>query len=183
VVGEKDGEIVLRQRIRQLDGTRPLKETTERPGKLLGLNPTKPSDLQRQKGALVIPDNFGVALDPTPTVIPYHKVWPRLQELKAKNGGKMPRVLRNGQIIRVKDGTYKGTWRILSIKNNKTGIKLDLGQPDTVRPLYDWVDPSTGKKIKKTTAGCKLMAGLETVIKDLVPNEYGLTGLSLQENG
>ena len=68
-------------------------------------------------------------------------------------------------IIKIETGTYKGVWRILSINNNVAGLKLDLGQPDTVRPRYDAIDPETGKKKSKTTPGCKLMASLETAIK------------------
>ncbi len=97
----------------------------------------------------VIPDNFGAAiLDHAPKgeekfiIIPWHKVHgafskaSRNGDLKRfkRNAGKMPRILRNGQIIRVSGGTYKdnGAWKITSIKNQKTGIKLNLGQPDTV---------------------------------------------------
>lgn len=176
VVGNKDGEVLLRQRIRQMDGTRPVKETKEKEGKLMGLQGGK---LQKLKGALVIPDNFGVALDPTPTVIPFHKVWPRLQELKKANGGKMPRVLRNGQLVRVETGTYKGLWRVLSVKNKKGGvINLDLGQPDTVRAMYDAINPDTGKKMKKTTVGCKLEASLKTMLTgNLVTAKHPLTGV------
>jgi CRISPR-associated endonuclease Csn1 len=131
VVAIKDNEIMLRQRIRQPDGTRPEKVTEEKPGKLLGPNPMNGNGkLAKNKGALVIPDNFGVALDPQPTVIPFHKVWTRLQELKNANGGKMPRVLRNGQIIQVPKGRYRGIWRVFSAKASLT---LDLGAPDKVR--------------------------------------------------
>ncbi|MEI8315307.1 MAG: type II CRISPR RNA-guided endonuclease Cas9 [Verrucomicrobiota bacterium] len=130
-VREINGDaVLLEQRIRQPDGTRPLKQASERAGKLMGLEPGKLHALQ---GALVIGDNFGVALDPTPTVIPFHKVWPRLQELKAKNGGKMPRVLRNGQLIRVSQGSRAGLWRITSIKQTEAyGLALDLAYPDNV---------------------------------------------------
>jgi hypothetical protein len=182
VVAVKDDEVILRQRIRQPDGTRPEKITEEKPAKLLGLKPTDGNGkLAKNKGVLVIPDNFGVALDPQPTVIPFHKVWPRLQELKKANGGKMSRVLRNGQLIRVKDGTYKGVWRILSIKNKKGGvINLDLGQPDTVRSMYDWENPETGKKMKKITAGCKLEAALKSIIAGgLTVDPYELTGIAV----
>jgi HNH endonuclease/RuvC endonuclease subdomain 3 len=63
IVAVKDDEVILRQRIRQPDGTRPEKVTEEKPAKLLGLNPVSENGkLARNKGALVIPDNFGVAL-------------------------------------------------------------------------------------------------------------------------
>ena len=66
----------------------------------------------------MIPDNFGVALDPQPTVIPFHKVWTRLQELKKANGDKIPRVLRNGQLIFESPEVvfYKGIWRVFPHK-------------------------------------------------------------------
>lgn len=177
VVKIEDGEATIRQRIRQPDGKRPVKEAEEKVTKLLGLQAGK---LLKNKGVLVVPDNFGVALDPEPIVISFHKVWPKLQELRQKNNGRPPRVLRNGQLIRVKDGTYKGTWRILSIKNKGDGwVNLDLGQPDTVRSMFDWLNPITGKKMKKTTPGCKLEANLKTVIKGgLMSAKYPLTGIA-----
>jgi hypothetical protein len=78
-------------------------------------------------------ENFGVALDPQPAIIPFHKVWTRLQEIRKANGGKMPRILRNGQLIRVKEGKFKGIWRVFSAKNNASGMALDIGSPDAVR--------------------------------------------------
>lgn len=130
VVEVKDGEATIKQSIRQPDGSRSDKETSEKVTKLLGLEPGK---LSANKGVLIIPDNFGVALDPQPTIIPFHKVWARLNDLKAANGQKKLRVLRNGQLIRVPEGRYKGIWRVFSAKNNATGMALDLGQPDVVR--------------------------------------------------
>lgn len=134
VVAAHDGEVTIQQRIRQPDGSRPWKRTEEKITKLLGLEPSGESGkLRSNKGVLVIPDNYGVALDPQPTVIPFHKVWPRLQELKKKNNGKAPRVLRNGQLINVPEGKFKGIWRVFSAKNNASGMAIDMGQPDVVR--------------------------------------------------
>jgi hypothetical protein len=131
VLEVKDGEAKLQQRMRQPDGTRPKSPPkVEKVTKLLGIEPQGDSKLQALKGALVIPDNFGVALDPQPGIIPFHKVWTRLQERKKTNGGKMPRVLRNGQLISVPSGRYKGVWRVFSAKATLT---LDLGAPDIVR--------------------------------------------------
>jgi CRISPR-associated endonuclease Csn1 len=153
VSSDESGNVTIRQRIRQPDGSRPEKVAEEKPSKLLGLNPANGNGkLAKNKGALVIPDNFGVALDPQPAVIPFHKVWTRLQELKKANGGKMPRVLRNGQLIRVKDGTYKGVWRVFSAKNNATGMALDIGSPDVVR-------------LKNKTEGHKINVLLSSLIK------------------
>lgn len=135
VVAVENGEALLRQRIRQPDGKRVTKETREKTGKLLGLQPGGGiGKLQRNKAALVIPDNYGLALDPEPVVIPFHKVPVRLRELREKNGGKWPRVLRNGQIILVKNGSRAGTWRILSVKNTVAyGIALDLASTDSLK--------------------------------------------------
>ena len=136
VVSVKDGEATIRQRIRQADGSRPAKQTEEKVGKLLGLQPGGTiGKLQKNKGVLVIPDNFGVALDPQPTIIPFHKVWDRIQELKIANGGKTPRIIRNGQLIQILTGRYKGLWRVLSTKNNANGINVSIGQPDALQPF------------------------------------------------
>ena len=100
-------------------------------GKLLGLQAGK---LSVNKGVLVIPDNFGLALDPQPTMLPFHKVWPRIQELKKANGGKMPRILRNGQLIRIRRGSRAGIWRVLSTKSTEAyGLALNLALPDRLR--------------------------------------------------
>lgn len=135
VAKHEDGTVIIRQRIRQPNGTRPEKVTEEKTGKLLGLNPINGNGkLAKNKGALVIPDNYGVALDPQPTVIPFHKVWTRLQELKKANGNKMPRILRNGQLIRIVRGSRAGIWKVLSTKDTKAyGIALDLALPDRVK--------------------------------------------------
>jgi CRISPR-associated endonuclease Csn1 len=127
VISIKDGDATIQQRIRQADGSRPLKQTEEKTTKLLGLEPGK---LSVNKGVLVIPDNFGVALDPQPTIIPFHKVWTRLQDLKKANNGKMPRVLRNGQLIRFKEEEKQSIYRVFSIKNTARGIMLDFALPD-----------------------------------------------------
>ncbi|HEY4417824.1 MAG TPA: HNH endonuclease domain-containing protein [Verrucomicrobiae bacterium] len=135
VITLKDDEVILKQRIRQPDGSRPEKITKEKPVKLLGLSPqTKTGKLAINKGVLIIPDNFGVALDPQPTIISFHKVWPRLQELKKANGGKVPRILRNGQLIQVLRGSRAGIWRVMSTKDTEAyGIALDLSLPDRVK--------------------------------------------------
>jgi len=130
VVSIEDGEALLRQSMRQPDGTRAKKETQEKVSKLLGLFPGGGiGKLQRNKSALIIPDNYGVALDPEPTIIPFHKVPVRLRELRDKNGGKWPRVLRNGMLIRVPQGRYVGMWRVFS---TKASLTLDLGAADKV---------------------------------------------------
>jgi CRISPR-associated endonuclease Csn1 len=144
VVAVKDGRVILRQRSARdaKTGLQAVKTTDEAPGKLLGLNPPGgDGKLKRQKGVRVITDNFGVAiLDHAPegeekfVVIPWHRVWHRLEELKAANGGQRPRLLRNGMLIRVaglpgKMASKNGVWRVFSVKQTK---KLDLGGPDRV---------------------------------------------------
>ena len=156
VVSVKDGEATLRQRIRAADGTRPAKTTEEKVSRLLGLEPRDGhGKLSANKCALVIPDNFGVALiKPEPIIIPFHKVWSRLAELKKFNGGKMPIILRNGQIIRVPNGkNFKGIWRVFSAKNNASGMALDIGSPDVIR-------------LKNKTEGHKINVRLATLVRD-----------------
>ena len=169
VVSVKDSEATLRQRVRAADGSRPSKTTEERVTKLLGLRPASGrGKLQANKGALVIPDNFGVALtNPDPVIVPFHKVWPRLSELKAANEGKVPAILRNGQLIRIPGGkTFKGVWRVFSAKNNAKGIALNIGSPDVVR-------------LRNNTEGHKINVSLATLIKDgMEVLKTPLTGLA-----
>jgi CRISPR-associated endonuclease Csn1 len=177
---KEDGTVLLHQRIRQPDGSRKKKEVPEKKAKLLGLAPPSGvGKLASNKGVLVIPDNFGVAILDHAThkndrfvIIPWHMVQTRIfkgfdgeKSLVERNGGKMPRILRNGQIVRVIAGTYKdhGAWKVTSIKNQKTGIKLNLGQPDTVNTKEEVLDSATGKKIRKVRPGCKHEASLATI--------------------
>jgi CRISPR-associated endonuclease Csn1 len=154
LVKVENGIGTLRQRIRAADGSRPTKETKENLVKLLGPSPDHAGGkLAAIKGALVIPDNFGVALDPEPQVIPFHKVWNRLRKLKEENGGKMPRVLRNGQLIRIPRGRYLGLWKVFSAKNAAAGLLLDIGQADIVRLL-------------NRTEGHKINVLLATLLRD-----------------
>ena len=165
VVSVKDGEATLRQRIRQADGSRSQKTTEEKVTKLLGISPTGGhGKLKVNKGVLVIPENFGVALaKPEPVIIPFHKVWSRLAELKETNGGKLPAVLRNGQIIQVPNGRYKGVWRVFSAKATMT---LDLGTPDKVRLESKGEDQKREVQVK-------------TLIKDgMIVAKTSLTGIS-----
>ncbi|MDR2981491.1 MAG: hypothetical protein LBV12_04500 [Puniceicoccales bacterium] len=86
--------------------------------------------LGAQKGTRIIDGNYGVALDPVLTVIPYYKVHLKLHELAMQNNGKWPRVLRNGMLIEVKTGSRKGKWRIMSVMDTEAyGIALDLAEP------------------------------------------------------
>jgi hypothetical protein len=149
-----NGEALLRQRIRQPDGSRPVKETTERISKLLGLEPKNGrGKLQKNKAALVIPDNYGLALDPEPIIIPFHKVWERLQALKVANGGKLTRVVRNGALIKVSRGKSAGIWRIFSVKNNASGLAVDIGKADVV-------------KLKNKTEGHRINVLVSSLLRD-----------------
>ena len=165
VVGIADGEALLRQRIRQPDGSRPVKEKRERTEKLIGPEPHNGTGkLKRNKAALIIPDNYGLALDPEPTIIPFHKLWTRLQDLKGANNSKTPRVLRNGQLIRVAEsaGEYKGIWRVFSTKNAAVGFLVDMGRPDVVR-------------LKNGVEGHKINVRLSSLLKhgvELVRSNY-----------
>lgn len=102
--------------------------------KLIGLEPPAgaPARLKKQKAVKVLGDNYGLALDPEPTIIRNFRVWPQIRQLTERNGGKPPRILRQGQVISVESGTYAGTWRVFSVKNNASGIAIDMGWPDVI---------------------------------------------------
>jgi hypothetical protein len=112
------------------------KLTTEKLTRLLG--PASPEDggkLAAIKGALVIGDNFAIALmKPSPILIPFHQVHQTLTSLTAYNGGKLPQLIRIGTLIKVAKGTWKGTWRVLSVKNSEAyGISVDLAHPHGIK--------------------------------------------------
>jgi hypothetical protein len=139
----KDGRVFLRQQSRDAKtGKLSIKPTEESANKVIGL---KPGKLTPQKGARVITDNFGVAIldhaakgEEKFIVVPWHKVWPRIQELKPKNSGKLPRLLRIGTLIRVpkKAGRsdYRGLWMVRGVQlNQKAGFLVDLSSPDVIQ--------------------------------------------------
>lgn len=115
-----------------------LKLTREPMNRLLGPNPAEgPSKLQphgKGRGAKVIEQNYGIALTPEPLLIPFHKVNQTLRALNMQNSGNLPRILRNGCLINVPRGTWKGTWKITSVKNSEAyGISVDLAAPHSLK--------------------------------------------------
>jgi hypothetical protein len=199
-----DGTLTIHQKIRQADGSQKKKDVSEKRIKLLGFSPkTGTGKLAANRGVLVIPENFGVAIldhakekNDQLVIIPWHLVHSRIfKGFKDKNGkvletsliernsGQMPRILRNGHIIRVKTGTYKdrGAWKITSIKNQKSGVKVNLAQPDTVNTEVEVFDQVKGKKIRKVRDDCKHEASLETIAgSGLEILKLSLTGVSIQ---
>jgi hypothetical protein len=118
-----------------------MKTREERAGKLLGVSPKNGSGkLKDIKGAMIIGENFGLALDPEPTVIPFHDVAARLKALREANGGNEVRVIRNGMLIYLKKSParskqdYSGIWRVASIKNNKGNFLIDMIRPGYITP-------------------------------------------------
>lgn len=145
VTKRENGRVFLRQQKRDADGKLVVNKTSEPEGKVIGLPRAdgQGGKLARIKGVRVIADNFGVAIlddDKLPpaerfVIIPHARVWEQLQALRARNGGKTPQVWRNGQIITLDKGR-PGQWRICSIKNNASGMALDLGAVDAIKGAW-----------------------------------------------
>lgn len=165
-----DGRVELRQKASRdaRTGVRPpAKYTSEVAGKLLGLSPsTGAGKLQHQKGVRVIDDNYGVAILHHTTddeqkfvVIPWHRVWHRLEELRAKNRGRRPIVWRKGEMIEVpKNGKPAGRWRIKSISNEaRDGIIIKLSTVDSesieTKPKLASLLKSGAKRVDSTLCG------------------------------
>ena len=146
IVRVENGRVFLRQRKRDdKTGKLSINRTDEAEGKLLGMRPpTGIGRLQPIKGVRVISDNFGVAIldhaanpEERFKVILHHKVWHRIQELKEKNGGKRPRLLRIGTLIRVSNkagrGDYRGVWMVRGVTmNQRMGALVDISAPDVI---------------------------------------------------
>jgi len=139
----KDDRVFLRQQSRDAKtGKLTIKPTDESRDKVIGL---KPGKLTPQNGVRVITDNFGVAIldhcaegEEKFVIIPWHKIWPRLQELKANNSGKLPRILRIGTLVRVPNkagrSDYRGLWMVRGVQfNQKAGFLVDLSFPDVIQ--------------------------------------------------
>ncbi len=135
------------------------KTTTEgiKASKLIGVFPTGESKLQKIKGAIEIDANYGLALDPKPTVIRHVKVHQKIQELVAQNNGKPIRILRAGMIIKLyseKDPKRNGLWKVVSIKEAEKGILLDLQIPHSAIPgtkthPHNWINARIDTLIDK----------------------------------
>ena len=167
VVREEGDKVVIRQRARNEKGNRiPPKIKTVQRSAVFGLEPEGGrGKLKAIKGVLVRSGNFGVALSPTPTVIPVFKVWKTLG--KMKNGQRLPAIVRNGCLISVPKGTYQGVWRVKSVKNNQSGVALDLVVPQAIAPV-------------NKSATSRINAKLSTMIRDgLKILEPRYTGISL----
>jgi CRISPR-associated endonuclease Csn1 len=175
VVSIEDGKVTLRQKMRQPDGTRSPKSTVENQGKLLGISPDNGSGkLKKLKAAIVISENYGLALDPEPQIIPFHKVHQRICELTRKNGGKKPRILKNGMLIEIRKKSgradYRGIWKIFSLKNNSTGLAVDMGWPDVIA-------------LQNKTQGHKINVSLQSLLdSDLAILQTRHTGYAFSES-
>lgn len=171
VVGfdSETGKVKLRQKKDGADNI-----TEEVAGKLLGFDVDNDSKLKKQKGVRVIDQNFGVALtQPVPQIITWHKVYPKLKALQEKTG-EWPDVLRNGMLIYVPEGNYAKVsriWRIMSVKNEKRYMAVDMGFPDSCSGVKRSVNLNTllknGMKLvdtKLTGDGiCRITSSISTV--------------------
>lgn len=90
--------------------------------------------LKRIKGVLLPDVNFGVALLSSPRFIRHQLVWNELALLKDANGGRLPKIIRRGGLISVPEGKMSGVWRVASVKDNTSGIALDLVRPFAIKP-------------------------------------------------
>jgi hypothetical protein len=158
------------QKIRSFEN----KEKTVRASRLVGL---KSGKLQKNKSALVISENFGMALEPKPMVIPFHKVHMRLKKLKSGAGNTGQFILRKGTLIRLATNppqnrqNYSGFWRVDSCKDNKQQPALDIVRPAYIKPINGVEWSGMNKNI-----GPFLKAGLEIL-------RPPLTGLDLSKPG
>ena len=120
--------------------------------KAFGLTPRDgQGKLKAIKGVLLPDINFGVALTNSPRVIRFHKVWNTLGQI---GNGRVPKVIRRGGLIVVRNGSYKGTWRVASVKDTSNmGILLDLLAPSAT-------------KVANKVAYAKINVNLQTLLKN-----------------
>jgi CRISPR-associated endonuclease Csn1 len=127
IVRIENGRVHLRQQKRD-DKTGKLihNPSDEVQNKLVGLPSDQASSkLKAVKGVRVI--------------IPHHKVWHRLKELKIRNHGKRPIILRKGDIIEFKKGDQLLRYRIFGAGQRARGLYLDaafLDELDRSVELY-----------------------------------------------
>jgi CRISPR-associated endonuclease Csn1 len=140
VVKAEGGKVTLRQRTfgpKDVDVETGARHRRWKPdeivdeSRILGL---KKGKLSKISGALVISENYGVALLPEPIMIPFHDVKGRLLKLAEGGAGRSPRVVRSGMLINVPAGDFKGLWRVRAcMKDSTKGILFDLSMPDRIQ--------------------------------------------------
>ncbi|GHC07300.1 type II CRISPR RNA-guided endonuclease Cas9 [Cerasicoccus arenae] len=132
---EKDSQkMVITIASRDENKKRQRSTKTEKKSKLLGLAPKNgDGKLAKLKGSLIVEENFGVILDPEMRVLPHLNVHYELERAKAANNGVQPRIIRGGSLIRIEEGRYKGTWKVFSIKDAKSGFLIDMASPEIVK--------------------------------------------------
>ncbi|NQX02270.1 hypothetical protein HQ447_16550, partial [bacterium] len=167
----EDARVTLRQRTTKVeDGKRVLgfKPGEERAGKLLGITPKNGTGkLKAIKGAMIIGENYGMALEPQLEIIPFHDVQQRLERIRAANGGKPVRVLRNGMIIKLSgQGPRDGFWSIYTVQ---ASLKIDLTRPGT------YGRPKKGASVWREVA----VKGLLQKGLEILPRRY--TGYPLSD--
>jgi hypothetical protein len=144
IIKRENGRVFLRQRKKNADGQMVVNRTNEPEGKVVGLPRADGTGgkLAALHGVRVIDGNFGIAILDAPelpederiSIVRFFRVWQRLRELRTRNGGRIPRMLRNGLLIHVPRGSRAGMWRILSTKETEAyGIAIDLGTPDGIK--------------------------------------------------
>lgn len=141
----ENGRVYLQQQKRdEKTGKLDHNRSDEFPNKLIGLPSDKgTSKLKAIHGVRVINDNFGVAfLDRNKeaksrfVIIPHHKVWHRIDELKIRNQRKRPTIIRKGDIIEFKKGEQLVRFRIFGAGQRPRGLYFDAG-------ILDDLDRST----------------------------------------
>lgn len=104
--------------------------------------PNGDGKLLRNNAIYQIDGNYAIALTASPKLIRNCFVWRELQALAAQNGGKVPKLLRRGDLIVIPTGPHKGTWLVSSLMDKKEGIKVNLTLPynasGTYNPVSHW---------------------------------------------
>ena len=121
----QDGRVVLNEKDKKG------KHVNVSPSKIIGLKSPK---MQCIKAALLVDSNYGIALDPTPTVIRHVGVYKQLKKLQELNHGNPVRVLKAGQFILIKnhkDSARNKIWRIARISDRDTYIEITLQSPES----------------------------------------------------
>lgn len=110
-------------------------ETKEfNPSRVVGLKSPK---LQKINSVIVIEGNYGIALDPKPTMIRHIAVYKQIQALRRQNGGNPIRILKPGMRIKITNHSQQSknrVWLITSVKEETNGpLYVDLSTPDYAR--------------------------------------------------
>lgn len=149
-------KVKIKQWSRDASGKRMLKVSDVMKSAAFGIDPKNgEGKLKQINGVLLQDQNYGVALLEDPVIVRHRCVWKQIADLRNRNNGVMPKIVRRLSLVRVDDGGGRrdGIWKVASVKDASAGIMLNLVRPYAVRLEnkvdFAWINAGLKSLMKK----------------------------------